>query len=203
MPSGLRQPPPYADGRYYVIFNYLPTYLSKQLKFSPAESFMITSLGLVVPIIVIPFAGRLADRFGHRPMLIASGLAMAILAPAYLVMQQGFALAVVGIAILALIFAGHTASFHAALMELFPASVRTTSYSIGYNVGLAIFGGGGPLLVTTLIASSGDPGIPAYYVIFPAIVTVLCTAFLAETRESNLQSPTSLDENDSSELAPA
>ncbi|PRB43047.1 MFS transporter [Arthrobacter sp. MYb23] len=169
---------------YYVIFNYLPTYLTKQLKFSSGEGFAITSLGLVALIITIPFAARLADRYGRRPLLVGSGIAMAVLAfPAYLIMQQGFALAFLGIVILALIFAGHTGVIHTVLMELFPAAVRTTSYSIGYNIGLAIFGGGGPLIVTALIASTGNPGIPAYYVILAAVITVGCTVFLVETHE--------------------
>jgi MHS family proline/betaine transporter-like MFS transporter len=187
---------------YYVLFNYLPTYLSKQLKFSSSESFTITSLGLLALIVAVPFGGHLADRFGRRPMLIGSGIAMAVLAfPAYLVMQQGFALAVAGIVVLAVIFAGHTGVIHAALMEMFPAAVRTTSYSIGYNIGLAIFGGGGPLLVTALIAGTGDPGIPAYYVIFSAIITVLCTVFLVETRETNTQKPSTVVENGESKEA--
>lgn len=86
-----------------------------------------------------------------------------------------------------MLFAGHTGVIHTALMELFPASVRTTSYSIGYNVGLAIFGGAGPLMVTALISSSGDPGIPAYYVILAALATAFCTIYLAETCNSRDQ----------------
>lgn len=174
---------------YYVIFNYLPTYLSEQLNFSSVASFGITSIGLVALIVSIPFAGRLADRLGRRPLLLGSGIAMAALAyPAYLVMQQGsFALAVLGIVLLAVLFAGNTGVIQTALMELFPASVRTTSYSIGYNIGLAIFGGAGPLIVTALIASSGDPGIPAYYVILAAVVTAVCTIYLAENRKSRIQ----------------
>jgi MHS family proline/betaine transporter-like MFS transporter len=169
---------------YYVLFNYLPTYLSKQLKFSSAASFTITSVGLVALIASIPFAARLADRYGRRTLLIGSAIAMAVVAyPAYLVMQQGsFALAVLGIIVLAVLFAGNTGVIHTALMELFPASIRTTSYSIGYNIGLAVFGGGGPLIVTALIARTGDPGIPAYYVILSGVVTALCTIYLAETR---------------------
>ena len=174
---------------YYVLFNYLPTYLTKQLKFSSTAGFTITSIGLLALIVSIPFAARLADRLGRRPLLIGSGLAMALLTyPAYLVMQQGsLALAVLGIVVLAIIFAGHTGVIHTVLMEMFPASVRTTSYSIGYNVGLAIFGGGGPLVVTALIGSTGDPGIPAYYIIFSALVSALCTLLLAETRNSRAQ----------------
>jgi MHS family proline/betaine transporter-like MFS transporter len=169
---------------YYVLFNYLPTYLTKQLQFSSSAGYTITSLGLVALIVAIPFAARLADRVGRRPLLIGSGLAMAVLTyPAYLVMQQGsLALAVLGIVALAVLFAGHTGVIHTVLMELFPASVRTTSYSIGYNIGLAVFGGAGPLVVTALIGSTGDPGIPAYYIILAALASAACTVFLAESR---------------------
>ncbi|PKW16407.1 MFS transporter [Saccharopolyspora spinosa] len=174
---------------YYVLFNYLPTYLSKQLKFGSSASFTITSIGLMALIAAIPVAARLSDKFGRRPVLISSGIIMTVVAyPAYLVMGQGsFALAVLGIVVLAVIFAGHTGVIHTALMELFPTSVRTTSYSIGYNIGLAIFGGGGPLIVTALITSTGDPGVPAYYVILSAVVTTFCTIYLTETYNSRVQ----------------
>lgn len=174
---------------YYVLINYLPTYLSTELNFSSTASFTITSVGLVALIVAIPFAAWLSDRVGRRPLLVGSGTTMAVLAfPAYLLMQQGsLALAVLGIIVLAILFSGHTGVIQTALMELFPASVRNTSYSLGYNIGLAIFGGAGPLIVTTLIASSGDPGIPAYYVILSAVATAICTIYLAETRNSRVQ----------------
>lgn len=173
---------------YYVLFNYLPTYLTKQLNFSSSASFTITSIGLLALITAVPVAALLSDKYGRRPLLFGSGVAMALLAyPAYLVMQQGtIVLAVLGIVVLAVLFAGHTGVIHTALMELFPASVRTTSYSIGYNIGLAIFGGAGPLIVTALIASTGDPGIPAYYVILAALATAGCAFFLSETRNSGV-----------------
>ncbi|QTD94937.1 MFS transporter [Burkholderia anthina] len=169
---------------YYVLFNYLPTYLSsKSIGFSPAASFAVTSIGLAALIVTIPFAARVADRFGRRPALICSSLAMALCAyPAYLGMQQkSLMLAIVGILLLAVIFAGNTGVIHTVLMEMFPPAVRTTSYALGYNVGLAIFGGAGPLLVTLLIGRTGNPAIPAYYITFAALVTSLFTLFLAET----------------------
>lgn len=169
---------------YYAVFNYLPTYLSKQLDFSTTESFTITSIGLLALIVTIPLAAALSDKLGRKPVMVGASIAMAVLTyPAYLVMQQGtVGLAILGIVLLAVLFAGHTGVIHSVLMELFPASVRTTSYSIGYNIGLAVFGGAGPLIVTALIASTGSPAIPAYYVIFASVVSGACAVFLAESR---------------------
>lgn len=169
---------------YYVLFNYLPAYLTNQLNFSSSAGFAITSVGLVTLIVAIPFAARLSDRYGRRPLLIASGVIMAVVVyPAYLVMQQGtVSLAILGIVVLAVVFAGHTGVIHTALMELFPAAVRTTSYSIGYNIGLAIFGGGGPLVVTALIARTTDPAVPAYYLIIACAITIVGAVVLTESR---------------------
>lgn len=168
---------------YYVLFNYLPTYLKNMTGLTPGQTFAITSVGLLTTIIAIPFAAALADRIGRKPVLITSSLTMALAVyPGYLAMQTGgLGTAFASIMVLALIFAGNTGVIHTVLMEIFPPSVRMTSYSLGYNVGLALFGGGGPLLVTYLISKTGNPGIPAFYIIIASVATAAFVAMIRET----------------------
>src|SRR5699024_8386583 len=106
--------------------------------------------------------------------------------PAYVLMSGGLLWAVVSVIALALLLAGTTGVIHTSLVELFPPSVRTTAYSLGYNLGLAIFGGAGPLIVTSLIAQTKDINVPAYYIIFAAICSFLCALVLTESKTRSL-----------------
>lgn len=174
---------------YYVIFNYLPTYLSSSLEFTASAGFIITSIGLAVLCLSIPFAGMAADKIGRRKVLLGSAALMAVLTyPAYTVMQNGdMAWAIGGIVVLAVLFAGQAGVIHTSLLELFPSAVRTTAYSLGYNIGLAIFGGAGPLIVTAIIAQTGNMDVPAYYVIGAAVATFICALVLTETKARSLK----------------
>ena len=61
--------------------------------------------------------------------------------------------------------------FFAAVAELFPISQCYTGLSVGYNIGVALFGGTAPLVVTFLIEWSGNVLAPAFYLSFCATVS--------------------------------
>lgn len=168
---------------YYVMFNYLPAYLITELKFTSARGYMVTAAALIVIIIFIPISARLSDRIGRKPVLIGSALGIAIAGyPAFLLMSMGsVGFAILGAAILAVIFSAHTGIIHTVLLESFPTPVRTTAYSLGYNIGTAIFGGAAPLVLTALIASTADKAVPAYYVVLTALGTLVFALFLKES----------------------
>ncbi|MFT3876398.1 MAG: MFS transporter [Propioniciclava sp.] len=167
---------------YYVLFNYMPSYLNRELKFSVGQGLAVTALAVLVMLVMIPTMGWLSDKVGRRKVLMGSAIACAVLAiPAYWLMAQGsFGLAVLGAMMMAAAFAGHAGVVNVALVELFPTKVRGTAYSVGYNVSTAIFGGAGPLVMTSLIAATTITAIPAYYVVLTAVGTFLAAAFMAE-----------------------
>ncbi|WP_028921673.1 MFS transporter [Pseudonocardia acaciae] len=173
---------------YYVLFVYMPTYLKTSLHFSTGKALALTAAGLIVLIACMPFAAALSDRIGRRPVLLSSAVAMAVLAwPAYRLISLGnLAAALAGVVLLAVAFSGHTGVVHAALIELFPTRVRNTGYSMGYNINTAVFGGGGPLLMTYLIAHTGDTGFPAYYAIITAVGTGIAVLLTHETGRKEL-----------------
>lgn len=155
---------------------------NRELKFSVGQGLSVTALAVLVMLVMIPTMGRLSDKVGRRKVLMGSAIACAVLAiPGYTLMAQGsFGLAVLGAMMLAASFAGHAGVINVALVELFPTKVRGTAYSVGYNISTAIFGGAGPLVMTSLIAATAVTAIPAYYVILTAIGTFFAAAFMAE-----------------------
>lgn len=167
---------------YYILFNYMPSYLNRELKFSVGQGLAVTALAVLVMLAGIPTMGWLSDKVGRRKVLMGSAIACAALAvPGYTLMAQGsFGLAVLGAMMLAASFCGHAGVINVALVELFPTKVRGTAYSVGYNISTAIFGGAGPLVMTSLIAATAITSIPAYYVILTAVGTFFAAAFMAE-----------------------
>jgi MFS transporter, MHS family, proline/betaine transporter len=58
------------------------------------------------------------------------------------------------------------------MADLFPVGVRATGMTVSYNLSVSIFGGFAPLVVTWLIAVTGSPLAPAYYVMAGLAVAV-------------------------------
>ncbi len=80
-----------------------------------------------------------------------------------------------------LLYSAYDGPFPAAFCELFPTHVRVSGISIGYNLALAIFGGFTPFVVASLIAATGTPIVPAFYLIGASIISSLV---LLRMRES-------------------
>jgi MHS family proline/betaine transporter-like MFS transporter len=168
---------------YYVLFVYMPTYLNKVMHFAQIQSLMVTACGLLTIIGAIPMMAWLSDRLGRKPLLIASAIAMALLAyPCFWLLTLGMMpLACRAAILLAFAFAGHAAVIQATLAEMFPTNVRYSAYSIGFNLSTVIFGGSAPLLMTWLIGLTGIASIPSYMVIITAMLTLISTLYLKET----------------------
>jgi MHS family proline/betaine transporter-like MFS transporter len=97
--------------------------------------------------------------------------------PCYLLIGTGsLPLAILGACVMAIIFAGHTGVIHILLVELFPTRVRYSAYGLGYNVSAALFGGTAPLLMTFLIAKTGNTGMPAFYAVLTALGTLIAVS---------------------------
>ena len=163
---------------YYVLFTYMPTFMSKELHFGNVQGLLVTAVSLVVISIVIPFMGALSDRIGRKKVLMGSAIAMAIAGlPCYLLIGTGSVpLAIVGACVMAVIFAGHTGVIHILLVELFPTRVRYSAYGLGYNVSSALFGGTAPLLMTYLISQTHNVYMPAFYAVITAVGTLIAVS---------------------------
>ena len=71
--------------------------------------------------------------------------------------------------------------------ELLPIAVRSTGLSITYAFGAAIFGGSTQFIVTWLIAVTGSPMAPAWYLVGISIVSLIAMRMLPESRDTNVQ----------------
>jgi len=168
---------------FYIVFTFLPSYFTKTLGFTKTDAFVSITVASLVALILIPPLGALSDRIGRKPLLIAGSLAFAVFAyPLFLMLNAGsLAVAIAAHAGLAAIESVFVCASLAAGAELFATRVRSSGYSIGYNVSVALFGGTAPYVATWLVARTGNDLAPAYYVIVAALVTLITVLTMRET----------------------
>jgi MHS family proline/betaine transporter-like MFS transporter len=168
---------------FYIVFTFLPSYFTKTLGFTKTDAFVSITVASVVALVLIPPLGALSDRIGRKPLLLAGSAAFALLAyPLFLLLNSGSLAAAVGAhAALAAIESVFVCASLAAGAELFTTRVRSSGYSIGYNLSVAVFGGTAPYVATWLVARTGNDLAPAFYVIAAAIVTFATVLTMRET----------------------
>ena len=159
----------------YLII-YMPTYVVKTLNLPPAVGFTATLAAAIAVTILTPIAGTVSDRIGRTTHMIAVGLLMLVsIFPAFLLLTRTPVPAVILIAVvyLAALKAIYFGPLAALMSELFPPATRATGLGLSYNIGVTMFGGMGPAIMTWLggFALIGDLA-PGYY------LTVVCVLSL-------------------------
>jgi len=175
---------------YYIMLNYMPTFLTKHAGISQSQALWGNSIALVVLVAATPLFGALSDRIGRKPLLLACCIAFVVLPyPLFKVILASPSLAtIVAIQIVFNLFiAAFSGAGPAALSELFPTHSRTTLMSVGYSVSVAIFGGFAPFIATWLIGATGSPISPTYYLILSGIVSALVIWSFRETAHERLR----------------
>ncbi len=172
----------------YTLLAYMPTYLETQIGISQDGSLGLILIGELAMMAVIPFAGRLSDKVGRKPLWFVSMVGLFLGAiPLYLLMGTGFAGALVGFAILGLLYVIQLSTISATFPAMFPTHVRYAGFAITYNVATSLFGGTAPLVNEALIDATGDLLIPAYYMMGACVVGLVALLFVPETARASIR----------------
>lgn len=166
----------------YTLLSYMPTYLERRLALSTDAALAVPLAGMLFMMVLLPFAGALSDRIGRKPMWMASliGLMLAVV-PLYHVMDAGPASAVIGYALLGMLYVPQLATISATFPAFFPTPVRFAGFAIAYNLSTSLFGGTAPAVNAWLIDRTGDPLMPAYVMIAACVVGLVALHFTDET----------------------
>jgi MHS family proline/betaine transporter-like MFS transporter len=160
----------------FYILAYIPTYGQKTLHLPASTGFTATLVGGAILAIGCPLAGYWSDKIS-RPLLmvIASWLFVLTPYPAFYLMAASPSLAACILAVgwLQLVKAGYSGVLPSLMAEQFPVEVRAIGVALGYSVSVSVFGGLAPLVATWLIAQTGDPLSPSYYLIFTALLSLI------------------------------
>lgn len=170
---------------FYLIFSYMPNYLSTELGVNKTESFISGAISLAFYIGIVFMMGKYSDRMGRNKMLAMACIGFIILTfPLfYFLSDTSF----IGMIIIQLVFcsllAMNDGSLPAYLTELFPVHVRYTGFAFSFNTANALLGGTIPLLATWLIHSTGSTLAPAFILI---VIALFSMSVLVQSNKAKL-----------------
>lgn len=128
-----------------------------------------------------PIAGRLADRFGARRVLVPATIFLGLWAfPAFMLIESRSYLALFFVMVVGGMLIGTLFSPQASLFAwVLPPHVRYTGMSVGFQVGTVIGGGAGPVIAQWLQArADGDTTLVSVYVAVVAVVALISVLYL-------------------------
>jgi MHS family proline/betaine transporter-like MFS transporter len=167
------------------LLQYLPTFAIRELHLPASTSFAATMLGGLILTCVTPFAGHLSDRIGRLTQMTTVGLLLVVsVYPAFLYTIDHlsavtlFAL----VAWLALLKSIYFGALPALMSELFPTATRSTGMSVAYNIGVTVFGGFTPAVVTWLVSVTANRSAPSFYLMATAMISLAALASVGKVK---------------------
>ena len=166
----------------YTLLSYMPTYLEQGIGLSTDMSLVVPIIGMLAMMVFVPFAGHLSDRVGRKPMWWVSLIGLFIMVvPMFMLMSTGVVGAIIGFAVLGLLYVPQLATISAMFPAMFPTQVRFAGFAIAYNVSTSIFGGTAPAVNEWLVAESGNNLWPAFYMMIAVVIGAIALTKVPET----------------------
>jgi MFS transporter, MHS family, proline/betaine transporter len=172
----------------YVMTNYVPTYLTSTLAehgqagTGTATATALQVLVMLVLLVVITPLGRLSDRVGRRPVLLAGSLALVVLGlPAVWLLRQGLLGQLGGLLLMGAALVCFAAVAPSTLPALFPTLVRYGGLALTFNVAVSLFAGTAPTVIAAATTATGNLDWPGYYLVAAGLVGLVTVTFLPES----------------------
>lgn len=160
-------------GIYTALF--MPTYAIVNLGMPTDGAFVSTLVFGVVMSVGSPFVGKLADAVGPaRVMTWAATGTLVLGVPLFMLLNLSPTLmTMIGIElVLGVLATAYFAPLPALMSAMFPVQIRSTGLSLGYNIGVTVFGGFAPFILTFLISTTGSLLVPGYYLVAIAALSL-------------------------------
>jgi MHS family proline/betaine transporter-like MFS transporter len=162
---------------------YLPTYAATQLHMKAGKALGAVVLLYVCTLALVPWRLWIARRFDQthrsRAMIISCIAMMAAGYPAFMALDAWPG--PVMLFLIPLFFTVIGMYYNAPLTGfqgmVFGIRHRGIGLSVGYALGIALFGGFAPFINTWLVARTGDPRSPGLYLAMMSVVTIAAIVF--------------------------
>jgi MHS family proline/betaine transporter-like MFS transporter len=177
-----------SNSSYYLLL-YIPTYGVKTLHLPAYTTFAATLVGGIILAVFSVIAGHYSDRTKPRTrlMLITAWLFLLTAYPSFWLMVAfpSLATAMFAVGFLNLVKAGYSGVLPSVLSEQFPVETRAVGVSFSFSISGTIFGGFAPFTATWLIAQTGDPLSPAYYLMATAVISIIALMVIERRRPAD------------------
>jgi metabolite-proton symporter len=167
---------------FYIFTAFVFSYGTTALHASRDLLLVSVLVGSVLSLVTVPLAGHLSDRFGRRRVYIFGAVLTGVFGWLYFAMLNTL---VPGWIMLAIVLSliPHDLMYgpQAALIaESFPARLRYSGASLGYQLASVIAGGPAPLIAAALFARY-QSGVPiALFISVCAVISVIAAALLKD-----------------------
>jgi len=172
-------------GTYLVVY-FMPTYMIRELHLPPSLSLLSGCVTGFVCLAASLLSGWLADRLPRRKPLVVGAMLFTLVSlyPAFWLMTHYPSVPLVlslSAMLTASLYLGSTPML-LVLMEILPTRVRASGLSVIYAIGVTVFGGSCQFVVTWMLARTGNPLAPAFYMMACGLVTLLTILTIREHR---------------------
>ncbi|WP_166138292.1 MFS transporter [Nocardioides ochotonae] len=176
------------NGIAYVFMAYLLTYGTKELGFGRGTMLALLIAACPVWMLGMGVSAYWSDIVGRRKIYVGSTIGLLVVSAFFFTLIDTASVPVMLLAMMLLAFVlGCTVGPQSALFaELFPAHVRYSGASLGYQVGAILGGGIAPFMATWLYAEFGTSNAISVYFVLIALISLTCTLVLLRRPPSEL-----------------
>lgn len=163
---------------FYAYTTYMQKFLVNTSGFSRPTATIIMTIALVVFMLIQPWWGMAADRWGRKPMLYIFGFGGTLISvPIYTAISTVTApLTALALVLVPLVLLGAYTSISGLIKaELFPAHIRTLGVALPYAVGNTLFGGTAEYAALWFKQAGAESG---FYWYLSAVIGMAAVAFL-------------------------
>ena len=163
---------------FYFVTIYTPSFVEKVLLLPKTDALQVTMMVAVTNFIWNPIGGALSDRIGRKPVLLAiTALSFVTAYPAlvWLTADPTFGKLVIVGMMFSLYFGVYSGTMLGALVEVVPAHVRTTCFSLAFALAAGLFGTFTPFAATGLVAMTGNKASPGFWLMCAAACSMIAT----------------------------
>src|SRR5215218_6420707 len=171
------------NGCYYIMITGMLDYGTRVLKVSQSVMLAAVLISSFTQIFFLPGWSALSDRVGRRPVYLAGAALLGLWGfPMFWLVNTKSAVLItiallIGQMFLAMMYGPQAALYS----EMFSARVRYSGASIGYQ-GASVFAGGlAPIIMVSLLESTGTSLSVSFYIFAMAVVTFLSVYLITAT----------------------
>ena len=173
---------------FYVFTTWVLTYTTGTLRYPRHDMVAAGLVAAAASMISIPLWGHFSDRFGRRRIIGAGCILMLVWPFVYFrLLDAGIAVAVVAIIVALPIHDLQYGPQAAVIAESFPARVRYSGSSLGYQLASIISGGPAPLIATWLMHTYSSSLSVAIYLASCGAVSLVALWLLPDRQSRDFE----------------